>query len=109
MHMSVSLVRRWGVWMACLVSLIVGSALVWRLMTPDSLNAVMTAELLALVGLFVLPVMAAWSFLAQRRAAPTDLRPARHATREHAPAARPDDAEHHRRITRQRGQTAGMI
>lgn len=96
MRASVNLVRRWGVWCACLVSLVVGSALVWRLLTPDSLDAVMTGELLALVGLFVLPVMAAWSFLAQRRGGGETCAP-RHQAREHGPASRSDDVSEHRR------------
>ena len=96
MRAGVNVVRRWGVWAACLVSLMVGSALVWRVLTPDSLQVVMTGELLALVGLFVLPVMAAWSFLAQRRGGAADGQPAR--TREHGPALRLEDVgEHHRR------------
>lgn len=96
MRASVNLVRRWGVWAACLVSLVVGSALVWRLLTPDSLDEVTTGELLALVALFVLPMMAAWSFLAQRRGGGAESPSA--SPREHAPATRSEGAgEHHRR------------
>lgn len=96
MRASVNLVRRWGVWAACLVSLAVGSALVWRLLTPDSLDEVTTGELLALVALFVLPMMAAWSFLAQRRGGGAQSCPA--SPREHGPATRLDGVgDHHRR------------
>ncbi len=59
--------RRVGMIAACAVSVGVGTALVWHLV-PEALRQVRTAELLAVVGLFLLPAGTAFAFFMERQA-----------------------------------------
>lgn len=53
-------IRRFGIALACAASVLLGIALVWRFVTREALSRVSTLELLALLGLFVLP----WTVIA---------------------------------------------
>ncbi len=59
---------RWaGVGVSCLVSVGLGLALVFRVVTPETLSRVHTPELLAMMGLLVMPGLAAWAIHTERR------------------------------------------
>ena len=55
--------------LAVIISMAAGGALVFRLVTPGTVSSLATHELIALLGLLLLPVATAWAFFADRRAA----------------------------------------
>ncbi len=62
-------VRRLGVMLVCLCSLIVGIALTWRILPTalESSTSVATYELLGIVGLLVLPVLVAGTLVTSKQ------------------------------------------
>jgi hypothetical protein len=60
--------RLTGILIACLASIGIGLALVFRFLNVSSMGLVQTGELLAMIGLLVMPGLCAWAIMNERRA-----------------------------------------
>lgn len=67
--MAVVLSRsRWLlVCLVCLTSMVGGGLLVFRLVRPETVSRLSTHELVALLGLLLLPALTVWAFVFERR------------------------------------------
>jgi hypothetical protein len=63
----VPVVRRLGIGAASAASVLLGLALVWRFLTRDSIQRAATGEMLAVLGLLVLPAAALAAVVVERR------------------------------------------
>src|SRR5262249_39635158 len=70
------MIRRAGVAAASAGSVLLGLALVWRFVTRDGLQRATTGELLALLGLLVLPAAAVGAVMIAKRASADEPAPA---------------------------------
>ncbi|MBX3358684.1 MAG: hypothetical protein KF745_09670 [Phycisphaeraceae bacterium] len=93
--------RRTGIVLATAASVALGLALVWWFVTPQSLSRMATGELVAVLGLFVLPVITVVTWLLERRV------PRRNEVAEVPPLALPNAVITEREQTLAAGREAG--